>query len=758
MKLATDRPTNYLTDSFLQFFHRTTAWFKHKAASARSVVCKPALPLSLLMVFALGGCSDTTTTPPAPVPVAPTTLSVTSASVIEGNAGLSNLNFTVTLNAVSATAVSVDYATADGTALSAGDYNATAGTLTIPSGANSGTILVPVVGDTLVEMNETFTLTLSNPVNSSIVAAVATGTIINDDTVGVVPSLSVVSASVIEGNAGLSSLTFTVALSTASASTVTVNYATADGTALAASDYATTSGTLIIPAGATTGAVLVPVNGDTTVEADETLMLTLSAPANATLSLATATGTIINDDVAAGASTLSVTSASVIEGNAGLSSLNFTVTLNAVSATAVSVDYATTNGTALNTGDYSPTSGTLSIPAGATSGTVLVPVIGETLVEPDETFTLTLSNPLNASIVTAVATGTIINDDFPTVSVANVSVGEGSTAGTTNLNFTLTLSAATNAVSVDYATSDGTALAASDYTAANATATIAAGATTAIVTVLVNADTLFEPNETLTLTLSNPGNATLGTVTATGTIQNDDAGGINDTGISLWGDAVSNTLGVTQALFPVQDADVGRDANGALNSGTDGKLGFVFTKLDAAGAALANQTLAYGITQWFCVSDAVTGLTWEVKIPAAGGGIHDANNTYTWFNSTGVNDGGNAGTADPGTGATCNSVGNCDTEKYVAEVNVATLCGNADWRLPTREELRSIQDLSVASPGPPIDTGYFPNTVARSVSYWSSSPSALNATLAYALSFDNGNDVASAKSFSSYVRLVRGGL
>jgi len=252
------------------------------------------LAIMLAGLLLLGGCGDsTTTTPPAPVPVAPTTLSVTSASVIEGNAGLSSLNFTVTLNAVSATAVSVDYATADGTALSAGDYNATAGTLTIPAGANSGTILVPVAGDTLVEMNETFTLTLSNPVNSSIVAAVATGTIIGDD----FPVISAANVAVGEGStAGVTNMNFTLSLSAPISNAVTVDYATSDGTALAASDYTATNATVTIAAGATSGTVTVLVGADTTAENNETLTLTLSNPINATITTASATGTITDDD------------------------------------------------------------------------------------------------------------------------------------------------------------------------------------------------------------------------------------------------------------------------------------------------------------------------------------------------------------------------------------------------------------------------------------------------------------------------------
>jgi len=115
--------------------------------------------------------------------------------------------------------------------------------------------------------------------------------------------------------------------------------------------------------------------------------------------------------------TLTVTNASVVEGNAGISNLVFTVTSNIAATSAVAVAYATSDGTALAGSDYTATNGSLTIPIGATKGTVTVPVSGDTVIEPDETFTLTLTAPANATLTTASITGTIINDDFPTVSL-----------------------------------------------------------------------------------------------------------------------------------------------------------------------------------------------------------------------------------------------------------------------------------------------------------------------------------------------------
>ncbi|MCK0206706.1 cellulase family glycosylhydrolase [Starkeya koreensis] len=132
----------------------------------------------------------------------------------------------------------------------------------------------------------------------------------------IVPTLAVADASVAEGNGGTAYLDFTVTLSQAAAGPVTVQYATANGTASAGSDYQALSGTLTFAAGETTKVVRVPVNGDTVVEASETLTLTLSAPTGATIADGAATGTILNDDVAP-PPVVSVSGTTVIEGDAG---------------------------------------------------------------------------------------------------------------------------------------------------------------------------------------------------------------------------------------------------------------------------------------------------------------------------------------------------------------------------------------------------------------------------------------------------------
>ncbi|TQU44555.1 hemagglutinin, partial [Xanthomonas perforans] len=222
-------------------------------------------------------------------------LSINDVSVNEGNAGTTNATFTVSLSApAGAGGVSFDIATADGTATAGVDYVASSLIgQTIPAGSSSATFTVLVTGDTLAEPNETFFVNLSNVTGASVSDGQGLGTIVNDDAQ---PALSIDDVSVNEGNSGTTTATFTVSLSAASGQTVTVNYATADGTATAGSDYVARSGTLSFAPGVTAQGVAVTVNGDTAVEPNETFSVGLSGASNATIARATGTGTILNDD------------------------------------------------------------------------------------------------------------------------------------------------------------------------------------------------------------------------------------------------------------------------------------------------------------------------------------------------------------------------------------------------------------------------------------------------------------------------------
>jgi hypothetical protein len=448
----------------------------------------------------------------------------------EGDAGVKQFLFTVTLSNAVSGGVSVNFATANGTATASSDYTATSGTLNFTGTAGeTKTVTVNVNGDMVVEPNETFFVNLSNISNPSVAFADSQGlgTIQNDDTA----TLSINDVSLNEGNAGVTPFVFTVTLNKAVQGGVSVDFATANGTATTANnDYTATNGTLNFTGNAgETKTVTVNVNGDTTVEPNETFVVNLSNVSNASVTLADGQGqgTIVNDDGAA----LSINDVSLNEGNAGTTAFVFTVTLSDVVVGGVNVNFATANGTATTaTSDYTTASGTLIFTgtAGETK-TVTVNVSGDMVVEPNETFFVNLSSVSNPLVVLAdgQGQGTIQNDDTATLSINDVSLNEGN-AGITPFGFTVTLSQAVQGgVTVNFATANGSATASSDYTATSGPLSFTGTAgEQKTVTVNVNGDTAVEPNETFFVNLSGSSqpSVTFADSQGQGTIVNDDAG------------------------------------------------------------------------------------------------------------------------------------------------------------------------------------------------------------------------------------------
>lgn len=340
------------------------------------------------------------------VPSGLPTLSINDVSVQEGTGTTVSAGFTVTLSAPSASQVTVNYQTSPGTATSPADYTATSGTLTFAPGTTTATIQVPIASDSLPEPNETFSVVLSAPTNALLAKATGVGTILDDDQPAA--ALSIADVAVAEGNQASAAVTLTVTLSPASTDTVTVNWATVDGTALAGLDYSASSGTLTFTPGATSQALTVPILGDLLDEADETFSVVLSSPTNATIANGTATVTIVDDDPTP---TLAIDDVTVVEGTGGTTSAVFTVTLSAASGRLVSVNYATSNGTATAPADYTAATGTLSFASGATTSQVIIPVVTDATPEPTETFNVTLSSPVNATLARSVGVGTIVDDD-----------------------------------------------------------------------------------------------------------------------------------------------------------------------------------------------------------------------------------------------------------------------------------------------------------------------------------------------------------
>ena len=378
------------------------------------------------------------------------------------------------------------------------------------NGCRCGTISVPILGDTMTEGTETFTVNLSSPTNATIGDAQAIGTIYDNEGP---PALIVLDGSADE-SAG--SISFDLIMTSSSVNTKTVDYATVDATATAGSDYTSTAGTKTIPSGQTTATIVVPIANDTVNEADETFSLLLS---NSTVAVSDGSGIgSIFDDDPEPAISIADTSAAEAAGT-----LSFTISLSTASGQEVDVDYATTDGTALAGTDFAAGSGTAVIAAGATSTQVDITLTDDTTYEGDEGLTLNLTAPFNASIADAQAVGTVQDDDpLPAASIDDVQVAEGN-AGTTAAAFTVSLAnASAFGASVDWATADATATGGTDFTATGGTVSFSPGETTAQVAVDVSGDITAELNETFAVTFANPSGATVADATGVGTITDDD--------------------------------------------------------------------------------------------------------------------------------------------------------------------------------------------------------------------------------------------
>jgi hypothetical protein len=356
-------------------------------------------------------------------------ISIGDVTLDEGNSGQTTFNFPVTLVTnndcdIAPNSVTVNYTTANGSGGSAAtladsDYQLAFGTLTFtpnPGGPpQTQFISVLVNGDCKPEGNETFVVNLSGAVNAAISDTSGSGTISNDEAAN---DISIGDVTLAEGNSGQTTFNFPVTLVTNNCDTapnsVTVNYATANGTAtLADSDYQFTSGTLTFtpnPGGPfQTQNISVFVNGDCTPEGSENFRVNLSSAVNAAISDSQGIGTITDDE---GSGSLSISDLTVSEPSTGSADAVFTVSLaNGCVGVPVSVSYDVAAGTAtdgpLGTGDFSSVSGTLTITPPATTGTILVPIHSDALVEPQETFFVNLSSPVNATIADDQATGTI---------------------------------------------------------------------------------------------------------------------------------------------------------------------------------------------------------------------------------------------------------------------------------------------------------------------------------------------------------------
>lgn len=348
---------------------------------------------------------------------APGTFTIADASITEGNSGTQTLNFVVTRTGGTGSGT-VTATTSDGTATATGsapisDYVSKTQVLTFAA-AGTQNFAVTINGDTRDEDNETFTVTLSAPSAGFSLGSPssATGTITDNDNA---PTVSINSpAAVTEG----ASITFTVTVSAASGKAISVNHTTASGGGASGAtegvDFSDATGTLNFAADETTKTFSVATSNDALDEADtETFTATLSSPGNATLGTSSGTGSINDNDPLPG---VSIADASITEGG----NLQFTVTLTPVSGRTVTVPFSTADGTAtIANNDYLQTSSSIQITAGNTSGVIIINTVHDTTDESNETMTVNLGSPTNATVNDGNATGTIVDDDDGSVIFSN---------------------------------------------------------------------------------------------------------------------------------------------------------------------------------------------------------------------------------------------------------------------------------------------------------------------------------------------------
>jgi len=466
-----------------------------------------------------------------------------------------NLVYTVTKTGNGA--ANVSYSSASGTATSGTDFTATSGTLVFASGDTTKMITVPTIDDAAVEPAETVLMNLSGATGgATITTAQGSGTINDNDA-----SFAISNApAVIEGG----NLVYTVTKTGGGAANV--NYASADGTATAGSDYTATSGTLVFAAGDSTQTISVPTTDDASVESAETVLMNLSAATGgATITTAQGSGTINDND--APPPSFAISAASVTEGGV----MVFTVTKTGTTSSSYTINYATADGTAVAASDYTAASGTLTFLAADASKTISIATTDDSVQEGTETFSVNLSAASGgATITTAQGVGTINdNDPAPSFTIGNATVTEGGIA-----TFTVTKTGATtSSYTVNYATANGTAIAGSDYTAASGTLTFLPSVVSKTISVSTTDDTAVESAETFNVNLSGAsGGATISDSLGVGTINDNDAAPpsfavANATAVAEGGNLVFKVTmtGTTTTSYSVNYAT----ANGTATAGSD---------------------------------------------------------------------------------------------------------------------------------------------------------------------------------------------
>ncbi len=415
---------------------------------------------------------------------------------------------TVTRTGGSVGTVSARYTASGNTAAEGEDFTVVSGTVTFGPGQTNKLVAVPIQNDTIDESNETFEVHLSALTGGASRGSIdeQTVTILDNDIAGTVAFRSA-SFSV---NENASNAVVQVSRTGGKASGVSVDYTTAAGTATG-DDAVAVSGTIAFGAGETNKTFLVPILQDLLAEGNEAFTVHLSnVTGGGRLGiLSNATVNLVDDE-----SSISLSSAAYSRSESN-SSVSIVLVRSGSLTTPVSVSLATIEGTALERSDFVGTNVVVNFPANTASKTILIPIVKDFVVEPNEDFIVSISNPQGGTQLgtTTSASVTLVNDDFPgtvAFSATSYTIAEGG-VGSVIVRRTGGLA---EGVTVQFATTTGTAVAGTDYTSVASTLTFAGGEASKTVKITTKIDVTPESTETVGLLLSNvTGGAVLGTVT-----------------------------------------------------------------------------------------------------------------------------------------------------------------------------------------------------------------------------------------------------
>ncbi len=445
----------------------------------------------------------------------------------EGNPGpFTQVQIIVMLSATSATDVTMNFATQDGTANSNGsvnngfqsDYVSRTGVLTIPAGQSSGTIQFQVVGDNLVEPGESFQIVLSNPSGAMFDGATSktVSIVISDDENPNDPAVSVSNPTIVEGNSGTKNVQVIVSVfpTPTSQNPITYFFFTPDDTATDPGDYQSQDGSGTIAAGQIADTLNIPIVGDRSSEPTESFLVVIEAVSNANVSIPVGRVTIQDNDGGGGGNNTRITISSqdtaTTEGDSGTTAMTFPLTLSETSSVPMTINVTYKDRSATTSEDYSDAVRQKVIPAGALADTLVVPVLGDMTHEPSESFSVKLSAPAGSDVVfnSKKFFGTINdNDPVPNIVVqAAVMVNENADAA----QFIVSLSNPTSdRLSFNVEFVPGTANSPDDFKSKRQKIKFVPGQFLDTIAIPIVNDNTVEPTETFNYTITNVMNGTI---------------------------------------------------------------------------------------------------------------------------------------------------------------------------------------------------------------------------------------------------------